>query len=172
MVVARGLDPLGEAEVEDLDVAVAGHEDVVGLQVPMHDTLAVGGGESLRDLQAPVDGLPLGDGRTVELPAQRFSLEELRNGVGHAVVGPELEDREDVRVREGRDGFGLALEPRERIRVRRQVPGKDFDRHLAIELRVARAVDLAHSPRTEWPEDLVVTEFCSGGETHRMWARG
>ena len=136
----------------------------------MHDALAVRGREALRDLQAPVDGLPLRDGRPVELPAQRLAFEQLRDGVGHAVVRAEVEDREDVRVRERRDGLGLALEAGQRVGVRRQVRREDLDGHLAIELRVARAVDLAHPPGAERREDLVGPEPCSGGETHRMWA--
>ena len=113
------VDALGQAEVEDLDVAVVRHEDVLGLQVPVDDALAVRGGEALRDLERPVDRLLLRHGRAVELAAQRLALEQLRHGVGDAVVRAEVEDREDVRMRERGDGLGLALEARERVGVRR-----------------------------------------------------
>ena len=76
----------------------------------------------------------------------------------------EVEDREDVRVRERGDGLGLALEARERVGVRGQLRGKDLDRDVAVELRVARAVDLAHAPGAERREDLVGAEACSGGK--------
>ena len=43
----------------------------------------------------------------------------------------------------------LALEARERIRIGAQMRRQDFDRDIAIQLRVARAIDLAHATRTE-----------------------
>ena len=52
-----GLRQLGETEVEDLDAAVARHEQVLGLQVAVHDPLLVRGGEPVRDLDRVVDGL-------------------------------------------------------------------------------------------------------------------
>ena len=71
-----GLDPLRQAEVEDLDVAVSRDEEVLGLQVPVDDALLVGGGEAPGDLERVVHGLLLGDRAGVELPAQRLALPE------------------------------------------------------------------------------------------------
>ena len=59
-------------------------------------------------------------------------------------------------MRERGDGLGFALEPREGRRVRGERVRQDLDRDVAIQLRVARAVHLAHpagaergrSPRT------------------------
>ena len=51
-------------------------------------------------------------------------------------------------------------------RARRSVR-QDLDRHVAIERRVARAVDLSHASGAEGPEDLVVAEACARGEWHR-----
>ena len=45
-----GLDSLRQAEVEDLQVAVPGDEEVLGLQVPMDDALPVGSREALGNL--------------------------------------------------------------------------------------------------------------------------
>ena len=70
-------------------------------------------------------------------------------------------------MREGGDGFGLALEARERGGVRREALGKDFDRDVAVELRVARAVDLSHASGAERPEHLVAADFRPRGQGHR-----
>ena len=43
---------------------------------------------------------------------------------------------------------------------------EDLDGDVAVELRVARAVDLAHAARAERREDLVGTETGSGDESH------
>ena len=40
-----------QAEVEDLDLAVAGQEQVVRLEVAMDDAFVVGGGQALGDLE-------------------------------------------------------------------------------------------------------------------------
>jgi len=47
----RGGNELGEAEVEDLDEAVPGHHDVLGLEIPVDDPRGVGLGEAVGDLR-------------------------------------------------------------------------------------------------------------------------
>ena len=47
----QGLDPLGQPEVEDLDVPVPRDEHVLGLEVPVDDSALVRRRESLRDLE-------------------------------------------------------------------------------------------------------------------------
>ncbi len=69
-------------------------------------------------------------------------------------------------MREGGHGLRLALEARIRLRVESQILRQDLDRDLAIERRVAGAVNLPHPSRAERPEDLVVTEVRAGGEGH------
>ena len=168
LVVGRGFDALGQAEVQDLDVAVVRDEDVVGLQVAVDDALAVRGGEALGDLQRPVHGLPLRDGRAVELAAQRLALEQLRDGVGRrrrACRSRGSRGCSDARAR--RPPWPRARSARARPVVRGQLRREDLDRDVAVQLRVARAVDLAHPARAERREDLVGTETCSGGERHR-----
>ena len=53
----------------------------------------------------------------------------------------------------------LALEPRQVIGVIRQRRGQHLDRHLAIQLGVARAVHLAHPALAEQGDDLVHAEL-------------
>ena len=145
----NGLDPLGQAEVEDLDVAVSADEEVLGLQVPVDDALLVGRGKALCDLQRVVHGLLLGDRTCVELPAQRLAFQKLHDGVGDAVLVAEVVDGKDVRMRQRRDGLRFALEPRERVGIRGDGLGQDLDRDVPIELLVPRPVDLSHPTRAE-----------------------
>ena len=44
-----------------------------------------------------------------------------------------------------REELGLALEPRQTLFVFRKLFGEDFDRDVAVELRVASAIDLTHA---------------------------
>ena len=101
-------------------MAVLRDEEVLGLQVPVDDALLVGRGEALRDLERVVDGLPLRNRTRVELAAQRLAFQQLRDGVGRPVLRSEVEDREDVRMRQRRDRLGFPLEARQRVRIRGQ----------------------------------------------------
>ena len=150
-----GLDPLRQAEVEDLDVAVPADEEVLGLQVPMDDALLVRRGETPGNLERVVHGLLRGDRTGVELLAQRLAFEKLHDRVGDALLRSEVEDRQDVRMRERRDRLRLALEPGERVGIGRDGLRKHLDRDVPLELRVPRPIHLPHPARAEGREDLV-----------------
>ncbi len=163
-----GLDPLRQAEVEDLDVAVPADEEVLGLQVPMDDALLVRRGETPGNLERVVHGLLLGDRAGVELPAQRLAFQKLHDGVRDAVLVAEIVDRQDVLMGERRDRLRLALEPGERVGIGRDGLREDLDRDLPIELPIPRPVDLPHPARAQWREDLVGAETGPGGKCHRI----
>ena len=59
----RHAHALGQAEVENLEVAVVAHDDVLGLQVPVHDPLVVRRGQALGDLQRERSRLAAPGGR-------------------------------------------------------------------------------------------------------------
>jgi len=63
-----------------------------------------------------------------------------------------------VRVIQRGEDARFALEACKAIGVRCEGGRQDFDRHLATELRVSGAIDLAHSARAERREDLIRTE--------------
>ena len=60
----------------------------------------------------------------------------------------------------------FALEPRETIGIARECVRQDLQRDVAIELRVARAIDLAHAAGTERRDDFVEAESRADGERH------
>ena len=68
---------LREAEVEDLETAVFGDEQVLGLQVAVDDPLLVRRGEAVRDLQRVVDRLSRRQLPAGERRAQRLAFEQL-----------------------------------------------------------------------------------------------
>ena len=75
-------------------------------------------------------------------------------------------DRGDVRVVERGEEPRLALETGQPFRVAGEGVGERLDGHVAAEPGVAGAVDLAHAAGAEGSENLVGSEFRSGGETH------
>jgi hypothetical protein len=91
-------------------------------------------------------------------------LEQFRNREKSALMNAGIEDRQDIGVRERSDGLRLPLEASTPIWVGRDRVGQDFNRHIAAEPRVARPVDLAHTPGAESGDYLVRAKACAGGE--------
>ena len=75
----------------------------------------------------------------------------------------------DVRMVECGEGLRFAREPRQPIRIAGERVGQNFQRHVAIELRVPRAIDLSHAPGSQDGEDLVRAEACAGSESQLSW---
>ncbi len=69
----------------------------------------------------------------------------------------QLVDGDDVGVLEPRRRLGLALEAHPRVRVP-QPDGHDLHGHVALQRLVAAAVDAAHGPLAEEPEDPIAPD--------------
>ena len=149
-------------------MAVSGDEEILGLQVAMDDALPVRGGETPGDLERVVHSLLLSDRTGLEPPAQRLPLEKLHHRVGDPPLRAEVEDGQDVRMRERRDRFRLALEAGQRVGIGGDGLREDLDRHVSVQLLIPRAVDLPHSTGAQRREDLVCTEAGPGGNRHQL----
>ena len=98
------------------DASVARDEEVLRLQIAMHDLLVVRGGQADGDLDADLDRLARRGRSSLEPLPQRLPLEQLRHGIGRSLVHADVMNGEDVRVRERRDRLGFALEAGAAIR--------------------------------------------------------
>jgi hypothetical protein len=67
-----------------------------------------------------------------------------------------------------RDGLGLALEAGATIWIATDLGRQHFQRHVSLEARVARLVDLAHSARPERADDLVRPQAGAWRQWHRI----
>ena len=76
----------------------------------------------------------------------------------------EAVDARDVRMIQRREDLRFALEAREAIGIVRERVRQDLDRDVAIQLRVARAIDLAHAACADRGDDFVDAEARAGGE--------
>ena len=163
-----GLNQLCQPEVQDLDASILRDEEVLGLQVPVHDPLLVGGGEAVRDLDRVFDRLPLGQRAGGDPPPQRFPFEQLRDDIGSSLVRPDVVHRHDVGVVQDAGRARLLLESLQPVRVLRERGRQDLDRHFAPESRIPRPVHLSHPSRPERRQDLVGAESRSRGECHEQ----
>ena len=159
---------LREPEVEDLDAAVFGDEEVLGFQVAMDDPLLVRRREPARDLGRVVEHLAYRDPASGQPLAQRLAFEELRDDVRRAVVFAEVVDREDAGMVQRRRRARLLLEPAQPVGVLRERRRQHLDRHLAVQPRVPRPIDLPHPARAERRQDLVGAHKSSGRKRHRV----
>jgi len=81
-VVSDGMNVLGQAEIQHLDVLVASHQDVRGLQVAVHEPLVVGGGDRLcqrgREFDHSIDREPFRRNELVQgAPVNELHREEM-----------------------------------------------------------------------------------------------
>src|SRR5262249_5592678 len=110
----------GEPEIQDLHVAARRDEQVLGLEIAVHDSLRVRGGEARACLDRIVDRLAWGNRAAREHLADILAVEELRHDVGKSVSGSEVVDREDVRMIELSGRARFLLETAETIGVSRE----------------------------------------------------
>ena len=78
----------------------------------------------------------------------------------------EAVDLGDVRVIEGREHLRFAAEARHAVGIVRHRGKQDLDRDVAIQLRVAGPVDLAHAACPERRFNLVRADASSSGQGH------
>ena len=95
-------------------------------------------------------------------PSDQFHHER-----GHARAFFEPVNRGDVRMVQGRKHFRLALETREPIGVSGDEARQDFDRDLTLQLRVRRAIHLAHPAFADLRGDFVNAEKRAGSKGQR-----
>ncbi len=165
-----GRRQLGDAEIQDLGPPVALQEQVLGLEIAVHDAAGVGGGQRLGDGDANLDGLARGEGSAAQTLAKGLPIEELRHDVRLAVGGPDVVDADDVGVRQLARGLGFDLEAAQTLRIGRQARRQRLDRHVAPEPGVARAVHLSHAAGAEEAEHFVGAEPGSGGNAHSAYS--
>ncbi len=159
---------LREAEVQDLHAPVPGDEQVLGLQIAMHDPLLVRRRQAMRNLQRIVDRLPLRQLPARQRRAQRLPLEQLRHDVRSAVafIPPDVMDRGDVRMIQNPCRPGLLLETAQAIRVGRERGRQHLDRDLAAQARILRPIHLSHPARADLTEHFIGTKTTSCCDRH------
>ena len=160
-------DELRQAEVEDLGLAGAGHEDVGGLDVAVDDPLGVGRVEPVDDLDGQVQQ-PLHPHRAaLDEVLERLALEQLHDDERLALVLPDLVNRADVGVVERGRRAGLAKEAVERGAVAGGLGRQELQGDGPAEDAVVGPVDDAHAAATELLDDPVVRNFPADHDASR-----
>jgi hypothetical protein len=149
----RARDP----EVGDLGAAFGVDQDVVRLDVTVHDLAFVSGAQRAGDLDRVRQRLrDLERSVASDHALQRLPVDVLENDVGSSGPAPlpavvaewllaGVDDRHDMRVVELRDRPRLAAEALEVVGVARDLTVHQLDRHRSLEDRVKGLVDRRHA---------------------------
>ncbi len=159
-------DQLRQPVVEDLDPAVGRDEEVVGLDVAMHDAALVARRESAGDLSRKAERFANGQRPAADPLTERLSLEKLGDDVRGGTVDAHIVDGEDVRMVEAASRSCFLFEPASPFRIGLERRRKNLDGDVTLQLGVARAIDLAHPAGAERPDDLEAAEPIARGEIH------
>jgi hypothetical protein len=132
----------------------------------MDDSLLVRRFEGLRDLLGDWQRFVDWNCAARNPLRQILTFDEFHHERANASTFLEAVDVRDVRVVERREDLRFSLEAGEPIGIGGEGVWQDFQRDIAIQLRIARAIDLAHAPRTESGENFVRTDSRTNGECH------
>jgi hypothetical protein len=133
------------------------------------DAGIVRGFERLRDLSRDRQRFIDRNGTTRDALGEIVALDELH----HQRRAFNAIDVRDVRVIQGRQHFGFTAESRQPLIIICDIVGQHFDGDVALQIRVARAIHLAHAARTEQRHHLVRAYSLARGKGHvgtgRLW---
>jgi hypothetical protein len=158
----------GQAEVEDLHVAVGTDHDVFGLDVAVDDPRGVGGGQRPGHLGNQPRYL-LHRGAAGDQRLEGRSLDEFHDEEGMPFVLAQRVDGADVRVVQRRGRPRFAQEAVEPFRVAGVLGGQELQGDVAPQARLPRLEDDPHAAAPELPLDLVAGH---GGPGRRHCRRG
>ena len=149
-------DGRGYTEVGHLHLAVAGDENVAGLDITVDEAVAVGEPEGGGDIGRYVGG-PVGMERAVGADdlGQAPTLDVLHDDeVGALLLAPVV-DADDVRVVQVGGRLGLPSESLHEAGIVGELVEEDLDGHRAIQEEVARQVDVGHAASGDLPVKFV-----------------
>ena len=159
-VDAARVEQLGDAEIEQLGRAVAGHQDVARLDVAVDDETLVRVLDRVTDAAEEREPFAHGQPLRRAVDVDRFALDVLHDDVRHAGLRRSgIEQARDVRVIERRENAPLLEKPSQRDRID-EIAGNHLDRDELLEpIVVARPqIDDAHPAAAELAHDPVAAE--------------
>ena len=132
----------------------------------MDHAVAVGFIQRVRHLRAILQHLVRGKRPPPDTHAQSFAFQVLQHQVVGSFVLSNVIQNTDVRMRELGNGASLALETFAEFRIAGKMVRQDFDGDIAVQSRIAGAVNFAHPAGSSGRDDLVRAQACACSERH------
>src|ERR1700729_2921924 len=120
----------------------------------------------MRDLDAVVDHFSDWQWATFQLLPQGLALQQFGDQIGCAFECAKAVNSKNVGMVQGRGRLRLLLKSTQPIRILRDKRWQDFDRDFTFQNRVARAIDLTHSARTQQAENFIAIKFRARDQRH------
>ena len=133
----------------------------------MDHTCFVRGFETLRDLPANVERFANWQRAALQALFQRFAFDEFEHQKIRRARLIDGVDLRDVGMVEARQRFRFALEAPQTFLVLREFVRQHLDRDLALQPRVARAIDLPHRAGAQRTHDHIIGEGRAGTHARR-----
>ena len=157
-----GLDRLfietRETKVHDAHRTVPADHDVLRFEVAVDDAGGVRRRQAAPGRDEDVQHLAPAARLRAHPLIQRLTLDELHRDVDVIVDGAGVVDRDDVGVRDERDGARFPQQARAAVRRGGPRLADDLQRDPPVEIRVIRRVHLAHPPAPDRVQDLVARD--------------
>ncbi|OQA41686.1 MAG: hypothetical protein BWY52_02497 [Chloroflexi bacterium ADurb.Bin325] len=169
---AAAVEPLhaGQAEVDQLGVAVPIQHDVARLDVAVNESLAVEGRQPVCHVQRhPQGGTLVDETLALQLLREILAGHQLHDQIGVAVREVERVHLGDAGMVELARGAGFAAKPLAGLRVVGMTAADQLDRHVAPQRLVGRAVYGAHFA---FADVLVQQESANPARHHQLAAAG
>ena len=144
----------GQAEVDDLHLAVRAGHDVFGFDVSVDDTGGMGGRQRHGGLADESRQL-VGPRATCDQPAKCLAFDQLHDDERSSVVLAQGMDRTDAGMVEGRCRAGFPQEPRQLIGGARIIIANQLDGDVAAQTGFAGLIDDSHAAAPDRLHDLV-----------------
>ena len=140
-----------DAEVEQLRRAVAGDENVRGLDVPVHDQIAMRELHRRADADEQLQAFANEQGTAVAVGVDGFAVDVLHHEIRGAVLEiAAVDEARDRRMSECRENVPLAVQAAAQARMqRRMVQHLDGDDLLILSVVALASIDGAHAAVTE-----------------------
>src|SRR5215469_9852452 len=156
------LSQLGQAEVQDLDLAIVGDEQILWLQIAMDDSSFVRGREPTCDLLSVLNRLSCRNAPALDVFAQGLTLQKFRNEKRRAFVCAQFEHDQNIWVIQGRSGGSFLLKAAKTVLIGGDSGRQHLDGYVPAEMQILRTIDFTHPSATELFQDAVVGDGLPG----------
>src|SRR5207253_5123385 len=157
---------LRQAEIENLQSAIAGDEDIFRLDVAMNDSLLMRRSHSSGDLDAVIYRSTTVQWAGAQAGSKRFTFKQLFDDVRLRLVLADVVDRNQIGMIDRTGRAGLLLKSKQPLPVGCKFRRKNLDGHIPADPRIVRAIHLTHPARADERGDFVRPEPGPGRKSH------
>ena len=163
---------LRQPEVENLEPAIRSYKQVCGLKISMDDPLVVRRSQAFRQLRRHANDLRLRHRTTKKSLAQGRSGNQFHCQKVHAFLRTELENRCNIRMTQLGERQRFFAELLSCDFVGQRTCRQHFERDIAVQLLVVRAIDDAHAARANLFDDAIMAETLANELGRRLHQSG